>query len=359
MLVAAAVLGSCERKTQFIQRDDDDSTAAGADSLESRMRDVQRGWDTGTPSEDLAGTTAGLLRDALADRPPADWARRAQRLLDSLGVGAEISSGDCVVAANFFDRADPDAGSWPYLFWCGADGPRVQSVEGRGLRLAQVVVRGVSAPAASARKSGASSASGGTGPGPGVAALFQRRAAGGLQPMLIVWAADTTLTKWKMVQTLGSDSLGGVGTGEFAGADTTTDLTLRTYEASAYFDECATCPHVYKIHRFRWSPAGFRRTSETLVPSPYSTFVQFIHSLSTGDLNRADQLVTDPYLTDDARRLGWANRAGKWRIAPGVEETPSRMVFYRGANEAFAVHFAPRSGDWLIAAFEPSERAVE
>jgi hypothetical protein len=355
-MIAACLIAvaGCQRKAQFMpERAGTDDVVA--DSLLARVRDIQRAWESGPPDDSLATRTAEVLRDALDARGSAEWPRRAQRLLDSLGVGAELASGECALVVNLFSRGDLGGESWPYLYWCAKDGPRVQPIEGKNLRLSHVVARGVDDASGGRGAKGGAAAKGA---GPGVAALFQRRSAAGFQPMLMVWSADSALAKWRMAQTLGPDSLGGVGTGEFSGADTTVDLTLRTYEATALFDECPTCPHVYRTHRFRWGLDGFRRTEETLVPSPYSTFVQFIQALVRGDSRAADERTTDPALTDEARSLGWSSRGGKWRVAPGVEESPERMVFYRGDTDAYAVHFARRGNDWVVAGFEPTTRTM-
>jgi len=340
-LAVLALVTGCERKPQLM-RGGDDSTQVEVDTLTARLRDVLRSWETGPPDDAGVAATAEVLGEALGRRAPEEWPRRAQRLLDSLGVGSEIATGDCVIAVNLFSRADPNSGSWPYLYWCGPDGPRHQAIEGKGLRLSAIVSRG------SVRGKGDA----------GVAALFQRRAAGGYEPMLMVWNADSAHAAWRLAQTLGPDSLGGVGTGSFAGTGANAELTTRTYMPSAYFDECPTCPHAFRVHRFAWTDQGFSRTGSDLVPSPYTTFVQFIQAVADGNLRRADQLVADPYLTDRARMLGWDRRAGKWRIAPGVEETPERMVFYRGPTEAFAVRFTSRGGDWVVAGFDTTTRVL-
>lgn len=341
--LGAGVLSGCQRAPRFVPQRAD-STRASPDSLGIRMRETQRAWETAGPSEELAARTATMLRDALARDDAEDWARRARTLLDSLGIGAEIASSHCVMGVNLFGRAAPDAGSWPFLVWCGPDGPSVQSIEGRGLRLSLLSSRGLE-PSARAE--------------PAVAAVYMRRGASGFQPMLMVWTPDARGTEWKLAQTLGPDSLGGFGTAEFAEADTTVDLVLRTYQAQPWFDECPTCPHVFRVHRFRWEGTTFTRTGNQIVPSPYTSFVRFIHALRDNDDRLAYGLVGNFTLVEDARRLGWGWSRGQWRVAPGVEETPERMVFFHGDDEAWAVRFAPRGGDWVIAGFEPAERTIE
>ena len=175
----------------------------------------------------------------------------------------------------------------------------------------------------------------------------------------MVWEAPGRSDQLKLIQTLGPDSLGGVGTGEFeTTADTVIDLVARTYRQHALFDECATCPHVYVVHRFRWVARGFERVEQSPVASPYSTFVEFIEALRAGDLGAAGR-VADPSLIEKARHLDWGKPAGAWRIAPAADETPQRMVFFRGEKESYRVQFEQRGADFVITDFEAVSRSVE
>jgi hypothetical protein len=286
----------------------------------------------------------------LDGRPATEWKKTADNFLDSLGVGTESASSDCVLLLNFFARSDPSSGSWPYLYWCDdKDAAGYQAVAGKSLRLFSVASRGFK----SAKSAGP--------PRPrGAATLFGRRAGSGQQPMLMVWELPAPGKSWKLAQTLGPDSLGGTGTGEFESlSDTTVDLLVRTYRTPGYFEECATCPHVYELHRFRWDDEGFHRIEDTVVPSPYSTFVAFIRAVMANDEDRAKPLITKGSLWDDARKLDWGKPRGSWRIAPATDETPATMVFFRGQEEAYRVEFERSGGQWLIAGFEAVPRTVE
>ena len=148
--------------------------------------------------------------------------------------------------------------------------------------------------------------------------------------------------RWALQQTLGSDSLGGLGTGEFEAPGDSTDLVTRTYRVPRYFAECATCPHAYGMHRFRWRASGFERIEDRVVPSTYSTFVAFIQSLLAGDRDAGTALVTQPSLVDAAIHAEWNQAKGTWRIAPVTDETPRRLVFFRGEKDAYRVEFEQR-----------------
>ena len=347
VLIVLALLGAngCQRKVRYTPPRVE-STAADEDSSAIVLRRAQEQWEAGDSPESAAEMSAQALFEELRDLPPSEWSDRASAVFDSLAIGAEIAGGACGLAVNFFQRSDPTAGSWPYVFWCGAKGPVYQKVEGRGMKLGSFLARGL---ATGVRQS----------PERGAAALYSRHGTGGQQPVLMVWEAPGRSDQLKLIQTLGPDSLGGVGTGEFeTTADTVIDLVARTYRQHALFDECATCPHVYVVHRFRWVARGFERVEQNPVPSPYSTFVEFIEALRAGDLGAAGR-VADPSLIEKARHLDWGKPAGAWRIATAADETPQRMVFFRGEKESYRVQFEQRGADFVITDFEAVSRSVE
>ena len=191
--------------------------------------------------------------------------------------------------------------------------------------------------------------------------MFTRRGTSGPAPLVMTWTQPRGGTRWTLAQTLGPDSLGGSGSGDFeASADTAIGLVTRTYRTPPGFQECATCPHAYSTHRFLLGPTGFLRVEDQEVPSTYSTFVRFVRSLVAGDRLQAQSLVTDPRLINDALRFEWHYGRGVWRTAPGTgDESPLKLVFFRGQTEAYAVHFQQRGNDWLISGIEPVTRAVE
>ena len=363
-LLLALAAGGCGRRTTLSRAGADSSEASARDSIALLARDAQSGWESGAP-EDAARTSAALLLADLARHPADHWEVRTHTLLDSLAIGADVVTVPCLEAVNFFTRANPDAGSWPYLFWCGDARPHSQEIEGRGLHLVSAALAPVSVstpgewepvrpPFAPRRKTThALSASASA-----VALLFSHRAGGGQQPLVMVWSHARSDDPWNLVQTLGADSLGGVGTGEFEPGDTLT-LVTRTYQPSRGFDECTTCPHLFRTRRFRWRDSGFVRIEEQRVSSPYATFVLFIAALSVDDRDAAERVVTDPDLVERARRLEWGRPKGAWRVAPETDETAAHMVFFRGREEAYRVEFTPQGGDWKISGFEPTARNIE
>ena len=193
---------------------------------------------------------------------------------------------------------------------------------------------------------------------PGVAALFGRRASGGYQPLLMSWKRGRD-SRWQLDQTLGPDSLGDFGSGDFEHADSGVVLTARTYRPTPRFEECPTCPHVYHEVRVLWRPAGFARLDERTLPSPYATFARFATALAVDDRELAGQLVNDPHWVDEARRFDFGAAHGPWRVAPATDENAHEMVFLRGKQEAYRVTFTPHSGDWLIDSITTTSTSIE
>ncbi len=366
LLVSAIALGEgCQRKTRFVPAQADSTSV---DSMTVHLRQSQERWETEGAGDEAAALSAQALAENLRIEPWVSWKERADALLDSLSIGAETAQATCALAVNFFARSDPTGGSWPYLFWCGEKSVRYQPVEGRGLHLIHLVTRDlveggrplrVTAKAKRKGTVAASSQQGARPSTPAAAAIFASRGGGGQQPLLMAWRQGPAGDRWDLAQTLGADSLGGIGTAEFESRADTFDLVARTYRNPREFEECATCPHVFRVHRFRWRVSEFERVEDKLVPSTYSTFVQFIQALMANNPSVALASVADSSLMDAARRLEWDRPKGIWRVAPATDETPQRMVFFRGQKEAYQVRFEPRGTDWLISGFEPIPRTVE
>ena len=337
-----------------MQGGDSTATAMG-DSVAVLAGEAQSLWESGD-GEDAARISATLLLADLTRRPIQQWEARSRMLLDSLGIGAEIVAAPCVLAVNFFARANPDEESWPYVISCAEAHPNVQGIEGRGQHLVSAALApvpgggGIRIPYAPGRAPGALPSA--------LALLFTHRAGGGQQPLLMVLSHAKREDPWNLLQTLGADSLGGVGTGEFEPRDSLT-LVTRTYQASRGFDECASCPHMYRTRRFRWRGSEFVRIDDQRVPSPYGTFVMFITALSLDDRDGASHYVSDPSLVERAQKLDWGKPRGAWRVAPETDETAVHMVFFRGRDEAYRVEFGVQGHEWKISAFEPTTRTIE
>ena len=323
----------------------DSSMNTPADSFAVLAREATDRWESGMHDE-AAGMSARLVQRALTARPNESWPDRARGVLDSLGIGAECAGNARATVVNLFARSDPEGPSYPYLYWHQQGGLRMQSIESRGMHLGDVATHRFAhddTPQDSSQ----------------TAVLWNKRVGGGLQPTVMVWRYARG-GRWDLLQTLGADSLGGTGSGEFAMSDSSGELQTRTFHAAAYFDECPTCPHVYHARRFSWGARGFTRLDDRAVPSPYATFTAFIGALVTNDRERAMALVAETPLIDFAKHFDWQTPGlGRWRVAPATDETASQVVFFRGQKEAYRVTFEPRDGDWVIAGFEPTQRNLE
>jgi len=335
-----AAQAGCDRKPRLVPASAD-SLSAGQDSIAILTRLASQHWEAGQP-EQAAAVSARVVRARLDAEPvTSNWGDRARSLLDSLGISAEVSGNTGAVVVNLFSRAEGEGVSWPYFFWSEPEGVRVQPLEGRGMRLQDAAVRGF--------------IDGAAGDSSQLAVLWGRRGGAGPQPLLLTWR-HARGGRWDLAQTLGPDSLGGTGSGQFDGRD----LVTRTFRATPFFDECATCPHVYHERRFTWETQGFTRVDDRVVPSPYATFATLVGALVAGDREEAERQVSDPSLVDFARRYEWHDQAlGRWRPAPGTEATAAEMVFFRGRSDAFHVTFQPRGARWVVLGFESTTRSVE
>ena len=349
-LLALLAAAGCVQKPKYEPMPVDSTATVPVDSLAIIARSALEMWDTPDQGEAASALSARLLLTDLAIRsrvePTLSWEERARGLLDSLGFGGEVMSDRCVMVVNFFSRSDPERGAWPWLFWCGQGTILSEPLDARAFKLLALAGRGLFGDPP-------------TPPGPPSAAvLFGRRTAGGQQLLLTSW--DLAGTSANLAQTLGPDSLGGVGRGEFSGIeDGTIQLTTRTYRGTPGFTECATCPHVWQARRFLWEPYGFERIAVEREPSPYATFVAFAQALAVDDRDRARELVVDREWVETARRQGWGEPGGTWRVAPGTDEKADEMVFFRGPREAYRVTFEQRGGEWLIAGFRTTSTSIE
>ena len=338
--VLLAMLAGCDRKPKLVPPSAADSTGTGQDSVGALSREAARHWEAGH-AEEAAAVTARAVRARLEADPSDGWAERARSLLDEMNVGSEVAGSGTAAVVNLFLRAEASGGSWPYVFWSEGGTVRMQSLEGRGMRLVDMAVRDF--PGGSAGDSSQ------------IAVLWGRRGPAGQLPSVLVWR-HARGGRWDLAQTLGADSLGGTGSGQFDHRS----LVTRTFSSTPMFDECATCPHVYRERRFLWGPAGFVREDERMVPSPYATFTSFVRALVDGDRELAQRFVADPSLVEFARRYEWHDTGlGKWRAAPGTEATAPEMVFFRGRSDAFRVTFQPRGAGWVVLGFEATTRSVE
>jgi hypothetical protein len=337
-LVALVATTGCQRRSAYKPLPAD-TTSVNSDSLVAALTAAQQSWDSGS-GEAAAKLSATAMLGDIRQRPFAEWNDRARDLLDSLAIGGEVGHGGAAVMVNFFSRSDPDHGSWPYLFWLGAKGARTQGLEGRDLRFtAMTTLPEAGIPAT-------------------VAVLFARRAAPGSQPLAMVWKTNSA-GALVLAQTLGPDSLGGSGSGEFAVVDSMIEMNTRTYRPAKLFEECPTCPHLYSIHHFRWEGSSFRRLYDEALDSPYAAFVRFVQAVAAGDRDAARAELADESLWDDVRNYEWDQPRGLWRVAPTTDETGRELTFFRGQREAYRVTFDGRNGDWRITGIIPTRQSVE
>jgi hypothetical protein len=343
LLVALALTLGCDRKPHLVPASSDSTGVLRPDSIAAMADRVRGAWEQGAADGSVAASTASLLLADLRQHPLLPLGERARSFLDSLSLGAEVYGGDDLIVVNFFSMSDPSGGSWPHLFWRDTVTVRSQAVEGSGMRLAGVASRSDS-----------------TGGGMQAAGLFNRSATAGPQPLVFVWRHGPKGRQWALSQTLGPDSLGGIGTAHFVATPGDSGaLVSRTWQRNLGFEECPSCPHVYVTRRFRWGREGFSTISSQLEDAPYVAFVRLVQALTIPDQDAAREFVSDNSVLDSAKSYGLGERRGAWRLAPGGDEVPSQMTFFRGQHEAYRVTFARFGGKWRVSHIESTTHSIE
>jgi hypothetical protein len=341
MLCVLALVG-CNRKPHLVPAGPDSTAAIPSDSTAMYVQIARDAWGSGDDNGKAADLTARLILNRMRTDKDQTLGTAAREFVDSLGMGAEVSGRD-PAAVNLFSRSDPSGGSWPFLFWRDGGTVHYQPLDASGLHLSGLTAE-PSQPGNAQR----------------IATLFMGGGANGQQPFAFVWTRPPNAQSWRLTQSLGTDSLGKSGNARIVeGSPDGTVLEARTYTVQHGFDECASCPHVYQVRRLRWDTPGLVTASLSSEHTPYSTFVDFVSALSAGDRAKAQQLVSDGSLMGTADGYGWGSPTNRWRLAPGMTATSTELLIFRGAKDAYRVHFAPKGEDWLITAFEPSSRSLE
>jgi hypothetical protein len=337
-------LGGCDRKPRFRGSEADSTAAVPADSNAIYIQLAQERWadpDQGAEAADLA---ARVVLQTLRNQPDQPVADRTRELIDSLAFGAETSGNPDFVVVNFFARSNPVAGSYPYLFWRDGAATRYEALDAAGMRLVGALQDATDQVPNGAR----------------IAVLFNRLGPTGPQPFAFVWRRPAEAASWRLAQSLGPDSLGAVGTARFveSGGEGVVMVSRATLPAKG-FDECATCPHIYRLREFRWGTGGLVVAKEDIERSPYFAFVQLITALTAANHDEAAKWVADPSLIDAALASGWGVAKGKWRLAPASSPNARDLLLFRGSQEAYRVHFSPQDDSWVMSGFEPTNRSIE
>ncbi len=340
----ALLIAGCDRSPHFKAAGADSTAAVPADSNAIYVQLAQDRWadpDGGSQAADLA---ARVVLQSLRNKPSEPLADRARELIDSLTFGAETAGNRGFVVANFFARSNPGGGSYPYLFWRDGSITHDQPLDAGGMRLIGAIQDPTQDLATGAR----------------VAVLFSRQGPGGQQPFAFVWQRPPNGASWRLAQSLGPDSLGATGVARFVDSPSDGVVMISHATVSARgFDECPTCPHIDRLRRFRWGPQGMTVASEEIERTPYYAFVQLIQALAASNRDQAQEWVADPSILDAAIGSGWGASKGLWRLAPGSSGDARDLLLFRGSQEAYRVHFAPKGDSWVVTGFEPSNRNIE
>ena len=341
LLLAASLVG-CSRTPKLVPAGADSTSAIPSDSSAMYVQMARDAWQSGDDSGQAADLTARLILNRMRGDKDQTLGTAAREFVDSLGMGAEVAGRDPAVV-NLFSRSDPTGGSWPFLFWRDGDAVHYQALDASGLHLNGVALEPVEAGKAQR-----------------LATVFLGNGPAGQQPFAFVWARPPGAGTWRLAQSLGTDSLGRTGNAKVLdGSPDGVVLETRTYTVERGFDECPSCPHVYRVHRFRWDTPGLVTAGSAVEHGTYATFVQFVTALGAGDRATASQLVSDPSILTTADGYGWSAGRGRWRLAPGMTATAPELLLFHGASEAYKVRFSPRGDAWVISNIEVTNRSVE
>lgn len=344
IVFALLLVCGCDRTPRFKGAEADSTASVPADSNAIYVQLAQQHWSDPDQGEEAADLAARVVLQALRNQPDQPMADRARELIDSLTFGAETAGNRQLVVANFFARSNPTVGSYPYLFWRDGAATRYQALDAAGMRLTGAL-QDASDPAATGTR---------------VAVLFNRLGPTGPQPFAFVWQRPAEGASWRLAQSLGPDSLGVVGSAKFVeSVGEGVVMVSRATLPARGFDECATCPHIYRLRQFRWGPPGLTVASEEIERSPYYAFVQLIQALTASNQEEALHWVADPSLIEAAMASGWNTTKGKWRLAPGSSPNARDLQLFRGSQEAYRVHFSPQGDSWVMSGFEPTNRSIE
>ena len=344
-LAALASLTGCDRTPRLVPSASDSTVALTADSTALYVQWARAHWESPEEGDEAARLTARLLLDHLRVHPGEPVGAAAREFVDSLGLAAEVAGRDPAVV-NLFARSDPYGGSWPFLLWRDRGVARSQPLEAGGMHLSGV---GVEPPGAD---EGAKAQR--------IVVLFSGLGAAGQQPFAFVWQRPPEGASWGLAQSLGTDSLGRTGTAHvLEGSPDGAAIETRAYSVERGFEECPSCPHVYRTRRFRWAATGLVMASDVVEHTPYAAFVQLIRAVVAGDRDAAGRWVADGSVLSAADGYEWGRPKGLWRLAPGAVAGASDLVLFRGSQEAYRVHFVPRGEDWVVTGFEPTSRSLE
>lgn len=125
---------------------------------------------------------------------------------------------------------------------------------------------------------------------------------------------------------------------------------------------CTGCPERTLERIYVQRDGLFDLEDNRVLPSPFATFVLFIHLLQEGNRTAAARLVIDPKWVDTAIQQGWAarTRGAAWELEYGEPNQPwPRFLGMRHvaskAKTRYVVRFTQRDLRWVILEWKASE----
>jgi hypothetical protein len=126
------------------------------------------------------------------------------------------------------------------------------------------------------------------------------------------------------------------------------------------FQPCTSCPPLISERTYAERPEGYELHDVRLLPSPFSTWTQFLRLLSQKEHAAARRLLEDPSSLEQAIAYDWGRHTpGTWTVTAAEEGQPWARWFdmrFKGDKGAqhVRVRFTLKEGRWIIESWKPT-----
>jgi hypothetical protein len=126
------------------------------------------------------------------------------------------------------------------------------------------------------------------------------------------------------------------------------------------FDDCPNCPRLERAQRYVYRGTSWALASETILQTPYASFVAFLHAVTDGTPESALPYADGIGVIDQARELGLDHRpVAPLRAALGTTATDLTQRYRIGSRDAIEVTLEPRGQRWVVVDLRATTLAIE
>jgi hypothetical protein len=126
------------------------------------------------------------------------------------------------------------------------------------------------------------------------------------------------------------------------------------------FDDCPNCPRLERVQRYAYRGQSWTLASESVLQTPYASFVAFLHAMTNGLPESALPYSDGTAVIDQARSLGLDRRPVQpLRAALGTTATDLTQRYRIGAQDAIEVTLEPRGERWVVVDLRETTLAIE